>query len=127
MFPFTKPASRREPYLAGADHSDRCRIRRLNANRAPSAWHASAMARRDTLVRRILAGTSDADIRFDELRRLLQRLGFEERVRGSHHLFRRGGIEERINLQRDDAKAKPYQVCQVRDVLVRYRLAGEDG
>jgi len=53
-------------------------------------------------------------------------LGFEERTRGSHHIFRKSGIEERINLQRDGRKAKPYQVRQVRGVIVKHRLGLEE-
>ena len=53
-------------------------------------------------------------------------IGFEERTRGSHHLFRTSGVEEMLNLQRDGSKAKPYQVRQVRTVLVRYKLEVED-
>ena len=56
---------------------------------------------------RLLSGTSDAAIRFDDLCQLLERLGFEKRVRGSHHLFRKSGIEEKINLQGACADAKP--------------------
>ena len=56
------------------------------------------------------------------LPRLLLRLGFAERTRGSHHVFSREGIEERINLQESGAKAKPYQVKQVRAVIVKYGL-----
>lgn len=74
------------------------------------------------LVRAILLGRSDANIGFDELRNLLLKLGFDERTRGGHHVFRRDGIEERINLQQDGGKAKPYQVRQVRAVLVRHKL-----
>lgn len=74
------------------------------------------------LLTAILLGRSDANIGFDELRNLLLKLGFEERTRGSHHIFRRGGIEERINLRRDGSNAKPYQVRQVRAVLVRHKL-----
>jgi hypothetical protein len=59
------------------------------------------------------------------LRALLNRVGFEERVRGSHHLFRKQGVIEKINLQRDGSKAKVYQVRQVRAVLVKYRLGGD--
>ena len=47
-------------------------------------------------------------------------------MRGSHHVFRKRGVEEKINLQRDDNKAKPYQVKQVRQILVRYKL-GDHG
>jgi hypothetical protein len=75
---------------------------------------------------RILRGTSDASIRFDDLRRVLQRLGFVERVRGDHHIFTRDGVEEILNLQPRGALAKAYQVKQVRGVIVRYGLAGED-
>lgn len=30
------------------------------------------------------------------------------RIRGSHHLYRKQGVAEKINLQRDDGHAKPY-------------------
>jgi len=52
-------------------------------------------------------------------------LGFEERTRGSHHVFRRHGVKELINLQREGGKAKVYQVRQVRRVVVHYGLEGE--
>ena len=48
------------------------------------------------------------------------------RIRGSHHIFRRRGVEEKVNLQRDDNKAKPYQVRQVRNVILRYGLGEID-
>ncbi|MDX2153703.1 MAG: hypothetical protein SFV54_23370 [Bryobacteraceae bacterium] len=71
----------------------------------------------------ILHGASDANIRFSELALLMRDLGFAERVRGSHHIFTRGGVEEILNLQPRGSMAKPYQVRQVRNVLVRYKLA----
>ncbi len=71
---------------------------------------------------RLLSGTSDAAIRFDDVCSLLESLGFEKRVRGSHHLFRKAGVEERINLQREGNNAKPYQVKQVRAVILKYKL-----
>ncbi|HEY9139777.1 MAG TPA: type II toxin-antitoxin system HicA family toxin [Bryobacteraceae bacterium] len=49
-------------------------------------------------LERLLSGTSDASIRFDDLCRLIESLGFEKRVRGSHHMFRKSGVEEKINL-----------------------------
>ena len=51
-------------------------------------------------------------------------LGFEMRVRGSHHIFRRAGILDKINLQREGNNAKPYQIKQVRNVIVKYKLGG---
>ena len=73
----------------------------------------------------VLRGTSDANVAFDDLRQLLLRLGFDERTKGSHHVFRRAGIPERVNLQRDGNEAKPYQVRQVRQMIVKHKLAGE--
>jgi predicted RNA binding protein YcfA (HicA-like mRNA interferase family) len=74
-------------------------------------------------LQRLLSGKSDAGIRFDDLCALLESFGFEKRVKGGHHLFRRSGIEEMINLQRDGTNAKPYQVKQVRAVIRKYGLA----
>ena len=68
------------------------------------------MGKYDKLLLQILRGTSDANIPFDDLCQLLSRLGFEERTRGSHHLFRKQDVEEKINLQREGSKAKVYQV-----------------
>ncbi len=84
------------------------------------------MGRASELLQQILRGTSDANISFESLTQLLKHLGFEERVRGSHHIYRKEGIEEKLNLQKFGAKAKPYQVRQVRSVLQRYRLTGEE-
>jgi hypothetical protein len=56
----------------------------------------------------------------------LTHLGFSERVRGGHHVFTRDAVEEILNLQPRGRLAKPYQVKQVREVVLRYRLAGED-
>ncbi len=82
------------------------------------------MSKFEKLLDRILRGGSDANIPFDDLRHLLRRLGFEERVRGSHYIFRRRDVEERINLQRDDGNAKAYQVRQVRAIILKYQLGG---
>jgi hypothetical protein len=76
-------------------------------------------------LNRVLSGAADRNVRFDELSRLLLALGFEERVRGSHHIFARDGVEEILNLQpRAGGAAKPYQVRQVRDTILKYKLAG---
>lgn len=80
------------------------------------------MGKSDRLLEKILRGTSDANIDFDEMCGLLLQLGFTQRIRGSHHLFTKPGIVEKINLQRDDGKAKPYQVRQVRNVIIQYQL-----
>ena len=68
------------------------------------------MSKYEKLLFKVLRGTSDANISFNDLCGLVKRFGFEERTRGSHHVFRKEGIEEKINLQRENDKAKPYQV-----------------
>lgn len=76
----------------------------------------------DKTLERVLSGSADGAIRFDELCGLLERLGFKKRVKGSHHIFRRKGVPEMINLQRDGGNAKPYQVRQVRSVILSHRI-----
>ena len=83
------------------------------------------MGKIDKLVFKILRGNSDSNINFDEIKNLLLVLGFDMRIKGSHHIFRKQGIEEKINLQTDGAKAKPYQVRQVRSVIIKYKLLDE--
>ena len=80
------------------------------------------MSKYEKLLFKVLRGTSDANISFKDLCGLVKRFRFEERTRGSHHVFRKEGIEEKINLQRDDDKAKPYQVRQVRAIILKYKL-----
>jgi len=76
----------------------------------------------EPILLRVLRGNSDANIRFSSLRTLLLQLGFAERVKGSHHIFTREGVAEILNFEPKDSMAKPYQVKQVRAVLVQYRL-----
>jgi hypothetical protein len=85
--------------------------------------------RHDKLLEQILAGRSDHNIPFEPLRSLLLSFGFRERIRGDHHIFGREGVVEILNLQPlPSGKAKSYQVRQVRNVIVRYKLAEtEDG
>jgi len=80
------------------------------------------MPQKDKLVSQILGGRSDANVSFNDLLSLLRSLGFDERIRGSHHIFTRPGIEEILNLQPKGGKAKVYQVRQVRNVIVKYQL-----
>lgn len=80
------------------------------------------MSQQEKLLAKILSGTSDASIPFNQLCQILNNLGFDERIRGSHHIFTKEGIEEILNLQPKQGKAKPYQVKQVRDVILKYNL-----
>ena len=83
------------------------------------------MGRRRKLYDRIVSGRSDANIPFEQTVNLLEYLGFDKRIRGSHHIFTREGIEELIDLQEVEGKVKPYQVKQVRAVLKKYNLRKE--
>jgi predicted RNA binding protein YcfA (HicA-like mRNA interferase family) len=85
------------------------------------------MTRHEKVLQKVLRGTSDANVGFDELCDLLRRLGFAERQRGgSHRIFSRDGVAEILNLQpRAGGRAKPYQIRQVRQVILKYGLAGE--
>ena len=73
----------------------------------------------------VLRGTADTNVNFDDLRTLLRHLQFEERIRGGHHIFTRDGIPEILNLQPRGNQAKPYQVKQVRGLILDHQLAGK--
>jgi hypothetical protein len=84
------------------------------------------MTKFDKTLEKVLRGVSDANVEFDDLRQLLDGLGFQERIRGSQHIYTKDGIIEIINLQPKGSKAKPYQVKQVRTLILKYKLAGEN-
>jgi hypothetical protein len=65
-----------------------------------------------------LRGDFDANIPFSGMSQLLKGLGFQECVQGSHHVFWREGVAEILNLQSHSGKRKPYQVKQVRNVIL---------
>ena len=80
------------------------------------------MGKHERLYEFILVRRSDANVSFAGLCRLLNRLGFDERIKGDHHIFTMEGVEEILNLQPRGSKAKPYQVKQVRNVILSYSL-----
>jgi hypothetical protein len=73
----------------------------------------------------ILSGECDQNVAFTDLVYILESLGFQKRIKASYHLFSKDNIDEIINIQPTDGKAKPYQVKQVRAVIVKYQLVGE--
>ena len=85
------------------------------------------MTRHEKLLQKVLRGASDGNIGFDELCELLRRLSFAERQRGgSHRIFSRDGVAEILNIQPlAGGRAKAYQVKQVRQLILKYDLAGE--
>jgi len=80
------------------------------------------MPAHEKLYEYIMLRRGDANVPFDGLCRLLRELGFDQRVKGDHHIFAMTGVEEILNLQPRNGKGKPYQVNQVRNVILRYRL-----
>ncbi|MDJ0650028.1 MAG: type II toxin-antitoxin system HicA family toxin [Xenococcaceae cyanobacterium MO_188.B19] len=84
------------------------------------------MGKYEKLLQKILTGTSDNNINFSELRQLLKKLEFAERVKGDHYIFTRDNVEEIINIQPKSGKAKSYQVKQIRNLIVKYRLGDSD-
>ena len=80
------------------------------------------MSKRENIFQKILNGTSDGNISFEMLVNLLKSLGFQMRIKGSHHIFYMNGIDEIINLQAKGNKAKNYQVEQVRKLILKYKL-----
>lgn len=84
------------------------------------------MSRPHKILESILLGRSDANIDFGDVRRLLSALGFAERIKGSHHIYSRHGIAEIINIQPKGGKAKAYQVKQIRNIILNYKLGVTD-
>ena len=80
------------------------------------------MGKYDKLIEKILIGKSDQNININELINLLLNLGFEQRIKGSHHIFYKEGIEEIINIQPKGNKAKAYQVKQIRNIIINYQI-----
>jgi hypothetical protein len=81
----------------------------------------------EKLLEKLLDGKADTSFSFTDLCYILRSSGFDEHTRGSHHIFSRDGVEEQLNLQkwRGSKNAKPYQVRQVRNVLLKYDLGRE--
>ena len=84
------------------------------------------MSKIEKILEKVLFGNTDANIGFDDLRSLLTKLGFDERIRSSHYIFTKHGVDEIVNLQPKQNKAKAYQVKQVRNIILKYRLGASD-
>ena len=73
------------------------------------------------------SGISDTNIAFDDIcslpKKLVKKLEFSVRVKGSHHIFTKKEVVEILNIQSKQGKAKAYQVKQVRELILKYNLA----
>ncbi len=84
------------------------------------------MSQYEKLLISILSGTKDSNILFADLQSVLDRLGFQCRIKGDHFIYTKDGIEDIINIQPNGNRAKPYQVKQVRNIILHYRLGGSN-
>lgn len=80
------------------------------------------MATIEKLIAAIMSGTQDRNIKFSDLQKILDILSFQHRIKGDHFIYWKDGIDEIINIQPDGNKAKPYQVKQVRNIILKYGL-----
>ena len=77
----------------------------------------------DKLLRRL--ATSQTNVRFSDLMRLAEALGFVlDRTSGSHHIYiHRVHKAAQLNLQPEKSQAKPYQVKQLLRLVEEYNLS----
>lgn len=85
------------------------------------------MSEFEKLLLKLLSGSADNNLSFDDLRNILLHFRFNERTTGgSHCIFHKDGIAEIINIQPKGGKAKPYQVKQVRQIISKYKLIDDE-
>ena len=82
------------------------------------------MSQYEKVLLSVLSGSKDKSLLFADLQAILDRLGFQCRIKGDHFIYTRDDVEEIINIQPVGNKAKPYQVKQVRNIILRYQLGG---
>ena len=106
--------------------SEESRVALLTAKQHQATpLYIDVVSKRGKFFEKLMSGQSDTSIAFGQLCELLRWLGFDEHVRGDHHIFSMSGVQERINLQPSGRAAKGYQVRQVRDMLIRQRMSVE--
>lgn len=71
---------------------------------------------------KVMSGDSDNNIRFNDLRKMLESMNFGYRVKGDHFIFYREDIPEIINIQPLGNKAKGYEVTQIRLLFNKYNI-----
>ena len=76
----------------------------------------------DKILTAVMCGTRDKNILFLDLRKLLDVLGFQCRIKEDHFIYYKEGVSEIINIQPEGNKAKAYQVKQVRYIILKYKM-----
>ena len=82
------------------------------------------MGKIEHILAAIMRGTSDNNIEFADLRYVLDEFGFQVRIKGDHFIYTRQGVVEIVNIQPLGNKPKAYQVKQIREIILKYKLAG---
>lgn len=80
------------------------------------------MATLEKLILSIMSGVQDKNIKFSDLQKILDIMGFQCRVKGDHFIYWKKGVDEIINIPPDGNKAKPYQVKQIRNIILKYQM-----
>lgn len=80
------------------------------------------MGKPDKILQQVLLGNADNNVEFIDLRSMLLWLGFEERIRGSHHIYVKTGVVPQINIQRRGHLVPDYQVRKIRKIIWEYKL-----
>jgi len=81
------------------------------------------MSKAEKLATKILSGKSDNNFAFNDLCHILERAGFQSRSgKGSHRIYYKEGVVEIVNVQPRNGKAKPYEVKQVRELVLKYKI-----
>lgn len=76
----------------------------------------------EKLIQSIMSGVQDKNIKFTDLQKILDIMGFQCRVKGDHFIYWKEGVDEIINIQPDGNNAKPYQIKQIRNIIVKYQM-----
>jgi len=82
----------------------------------------NVLSQQEKILLKVLSGGHDRSMKFYELQKLLYILGFQCRVKGDHFIYWKDGIDEIVNIQPDGNMAKPYQVRQIRNIILKYGL-----
>jgi hypothetical protein len=83
------------------------------------------MSQYQKLLLSIMSGVKDSNIPFCDLQSVLDHLEFDCRIKGSHFIYTKEGVDEIVNIQPVGGTAKAYQVKQVRNMIIKYRMGGE--
>lgn len=67
------------------------------------------MSKLQKILNKILSGLSDKNIGFDDLRNLLLNLGFEKRIKGSHHILTHEKLKKFLIFNQNQVKLNPIK------------------